>query len=287
MKSIFFLASFFIYTASSAQVFSQYFKIYDTKSKSECSIDSIISHASENDVIFFGEEHNDSIAHFVQDTLYKALVSKYKEVTLSMEMFERDCQLVVDEYLGGYITEQQLVKEGRAWKNYKDYRKTVNTARQNHQKIVASNAPRRYVNSVSRSGIASLSKFPQQSSRYFAPLPIDTTNAAYAKKFKTIMNGHGNSNSYYAQTLWDATMAHSIYNSWKEDKDTKILHLNGRFHSDERLGTVTQLQRLSKKMKILTISCFAATDFNAPDWSKYEHLADVIIVTDSTIPKSF
>jgi uncharacterized iron-regulated protein len=70
-----------------------------------------------------------------------------------MEMFERDCQLVLDEYLNDYITDGQLVKEGRAWKNYKDYRPMVNIAKQHHQKVVAANAPRRYANMVSRNGL--------------------------------------------------------------------------------------------------------------------------------------
>lgn len=206
-----------------AQDLSQYFKIYDTRTKSLSSLQSIVARTNDYDILFFGEEHNDSIGHFIQDTLYKALIAEYKNVTLSMEMFERDCQIVVDEYVDGIITEAQLIKEGRAWKNYKDYANLVNTARTHHQKVVAANAPRRYVNLVNRKGLSALNSLEDESKKYFAPLPIDTTNALYAERFLDIMGGHlPNRNMYYAQSLWDATIAESILNGWKANKKGKF-----------------------------------------------------------------
>ncbi|WP_245970394.1 ChaN family lipoprotein [Pseudochryseolinea flava] len=274
--------------AVQAQEVSQHFKIYNTKTKSIATLENIVEHAGDFDIIFFGEEHNDSIGHVMQDTLYKALLAAHKDVTLSMEMFERDCQIVVDEYVAGIITEQQLIKEGRAWKNYRDYAGPVNTARALHQKVIAANAPRRYVNLVSRKGLASLDALEKDAKQYFASLPIDTVNARYAERFKTIMGGHvPNRNMYYAQSLWDATMAESIYEAWKVNKKTKVFHLNGKFHTDERLGTVTQLERINKRVRITTISCFRADDFNSPDWTKYQHLADFIILTDPAIKATF
>jgi uncharacterized iron-regulated protein len=266
---------------------TSYFKIYEVKTQTIVTLPRVVEAFAAHHILFFGEEHNDSIAHHLQDTLYSLLINRYKNVTLSMEMFERDCQLVVDEYLNDYITDTQLVKEGRAWKNYKDYRPMVNTAKQYQQKVIAANAPRRYVNMVSRKGFSALAALPKESKKNFAALPVDTTNTAYSKKFREAMGGHGGANSYYAQTLWDATMAHSIYERWKKEKQLKILHLNGRFHSDEKLGTVTQLQRKNKRLKIMTISCFAADDFANPDWSSYEKLGDYVIVTDPLVPKSY
>jgi uncharacterized iron-regulated protein len=276
--------------AAAAQEQFTHLKIYSVKNREIVSLATIVDSMSAYDVVFFGEEHNDSIAHFLQDTIYKAMLKKYNNVTLSMEMFEHDCQLVLDEYLNDYITDAQLVKEGRAWKNYKDYRPMVNTAKQHQQNIIAANAPRRYVNIVSRKGFTALAVLSKESKKNFAPLPIDTVNAPYFSKFAETMGrpAPGNiKNIYYAQTLWDATMAHSIYERWKKEKSVKILHLNGRFHSDEKLGTVTQLQRKNKKLKILNISCFAAEDFNQPDWSKYEKLGDYILITDPTVAKSY
>ncbi|MDQ7949753.1 MAG: hypothetical protein REI93_12955, partial [Pedobacter sp.] len=73
----------------------------------------------------------------------------------------------------------------------------------------------------------------------------------------------------------------------KANKGKKVLQVNGRFHSDEKLGTAAQLKKYLPKVKILNISSFSAEDFNNPDWKKYEALGDYIIATDPTVKRSF
>lgn len=258
------------------------YKIYDTQAKKIISIDDLTKSVNKTDVLFFGEEHNDSVAHVLQNTIYKSLINNYKNVTLSLEMFETDCQNVVNEYLNDFITETNLINEGRAWGNYKDYRNTVNSAKKYKQQVVAANAPRRYVSLVNRKGLADLEKLNSQSKSYFAPLPLDTVNTPYYQKFVDLMGGQSHFSGqkmYYAQTLWDATMAHNINKSFLLNKNTKIFHLNGRFHSDEKLGIITQLQKMNKGINIKNISAFAADDFDNPDWNKYLVLGDFLILT--------
>ena len=266
-----------------------HYKIYDTKNHKTVTISDLVKSVKDVDVLFFGEEHNDSIGHRVQDTLYRSMLQEYTTVTLSMEMFERDCQQVLNEYLLGFITDEMLVKEGRGWSNYKDYRPMVNAAKLSNQYVIAANAPRRYVSMVSKKGLGSLDALPKSSKANFAKLPLDTVNIPYLKKFSDLMGGMhaGSNNIYYAQTMWDATMAESIYKYWKKHKRNKILHLNGRFHTDSRLGTYTQLARKNKRINIQNISCFAAEDFKNPDWSQYESLGDYIIITDAEVAKSY
>jgi len=267
-----------------------HYKIYNTELKKQITIQELVNDIAKTDALFFGEDHNDSIAHYLQDTLYKALLAQYNNVTLSMEMFERDCQQVLNEYLAGFITEPNLIKEGRAWKNYKDYKALVNTAKQFNQPVIAANAPRRYVSLVNRRGLQSLDSLDKQSKQYFAPLPVDTINTPYFEEFVEAMGGEkhfSGINMYYAQTLWDATMAHSIYQYWRKNKKTKIFHLNGRFHTDKHLGTFTQLQRKDKKLQIKNISCFADDGYENPDWSKHITLGNYIILTDPKVPKTF
>lgn len=266
-----------------------HYKVYDTKNKKNITLSDLVQSVKDVDVLFFGEEHNDSIGHRVQDSLYRSMLQEYSTVTLSLEMFERDCQQVLNEYLLGFITDEMLVKEGRGWNNYKDYRPMVNAAKLSNQYVIAANAPRRYVNMISKKGLGSLDNLPKKSKSNFAKLPLDTVNGPYLKKFSDLMGSMhaGSNNIYYAQTMWDATMAESIYTYWKKHKQTKILHLNGRFHTDNRLGTYTQLARKNKRINIQNISCFAAEDFEDPDWSQYELLGDYIIITDPEIAKSY
>jgi uncharacterized iron-regulated protein len=265
-----------------------HFKLYDTRSQKIITLTDLIESVRDADVVFFGEEHNDSIAHKLQDTIYRSLLNRYGAVALSMEMFERDCQQVLDEYLADFITDSRLVAEARAWTNYKDYRPLVNAAKKGQQAVIAANAPRRYVNMVSRRGLANLDSLSKKAREYFAKLPLDTVNQAYLEKFIAVMGGKlPNRNTYYAQTMWDATMAESIYHYWKKNSDKKIFHLNGRFHTDYQLGTFTQLARRNKNLRIQNISCFAAADFDNPDWNQYALLGDYVIVTDPEVPKSY
>jgi uncharacterized iron-regulated protein len=228
----------------------------------------------------------------MEKEIFAALQRQYgNKLALSMEMFETDCLLVVDEYLAGFISEDRFIKEGRGWSNYKDYRPLVEIAKQYHLDVIAANTPRRYVNMVSRKGMKSLDSLSKASKKFLPPLPYDTATGRYYEKFAGFMSGGspGTSNPriYYSQNLWDAGMGYSIYKYWKENKDNKIFHLVGRFHCDEKLGTLAQLQNRKAGLKILNISSFSDASFDHPDWDKFSNLGDYIILTDPGLKKTF
>ncbi|MEM8901461.1 MAG: ChaN family lipoprotein [Bacteroidota bacterium] len=263
------------------------YKIYSTADQKEISLEALVADVSDADVLFFGEQHDDSMAHFLQNELYKALLESYGTVTLSLEMFETDCQLIVDEYLAGFIGKSKLKKDGRAWSNYQeDYSPMVEEAKEKGQTVIAANAPRRYVSLVSGKGLGELDKLPKASKKHLPKLPIYTDDQAYYQRFKETMGevGHSmeNDNYFYAQCVWDATMANSMYTHWKKHKKEKIFHLNGRFHSDYQQGTVHQLRRLSPKVQIKNISCFPSDDIGKPDWGAYTELGDYVIIHADT-----
>ncbi|GFR42151.1 hypothetical protein Agub_g3003 [Astrephomene gubernaculifera] len=111
-----------------------------------------------------------------------------RRVALSLEMFERDVQCVMDEYLAGVLTEADLMKDARPWPNYSaDYRPLVLAARQAGARVVCANAPRRYVSLVGRSGSAALQSLPPASRRHLPPLPLQPPSAAYAAKIRWTM----------------------------------------------------------------------------------------------------
>jgi uncharacterized iron-regulated protein len=88
------------------------------------------------------------------------------KAALSLEMFQTDCQTVLNEYLAGFIREKNLITEGRAWQNYKDYRPMVELAKTAHIPVVAANAPTRYTNMVTRMGLSSLDQAGCESQRH-------------------------------------------------------------------------------------------------------------------------
>lgn len=284
----FLLLNLFVLSQDSMSV---HYKIYDTRLKQIVTVDKIVTDMANADVLFFGEEHNDSACHYLENKIFRALYGQYgNKVALSMEMFETDGQLGLNEYLGGFIDEVRFARDVRLWSNYKDYRPMVEFAKQYKIPVIAADPPRRYVNLVSRRGMASLDSLSKDAKKFLPPLPYDTLTGRYREKFIEIMKGGpggNNPNVYYSQSLWDAGMSYSIYSFLKKNKGKKVFHCVGSFHTEEKLGTAAQLQMRNKKLKILNIASFSDASFNDPDWEKFSYKGDYIILTNPDLKKTF
>lgn len=289
-KNLFLLFCLIFPIVGLAQDLSKHYKIYDVKKQKKINLDDIITDLADVNVLFFGEEHNDSIGHYLEAAIFKKMAIAYPgKVALTLEMFHTDVQPVINEYLNGLISEKNFIKEGRAWNNYKDYKPMIEEAKSNKLDVIGGNGAARYSNAVTRGGLTILNDLPASSKQFIAPLPIDTATGRYLDKFTETLGGHsmGGMKVYQTQNFWDATMAWSIAKYAKTNKGKKIFQVNGRFHSDEKLGTLAKLKGYAPKLKILNISAFSAEDFNNPDWEKYRNLGDYIIVTDPSLKRTF
>jgi hypothetical protein len=111
-----------------------------------------------------------------------------RPVVLSLEMFERDVQYILDEYLAGLITEDQFLESARPWERYRtDYRPMVEFARAHGIPVVAANAPRRYVNRVTRLGPSSLEALSPAARRFLPELPYPGPSEAYRAEWDALM----------------------------------------------------------------------------------------------------
>lgn len=284
-----FLLSFSFTVAQDSM--SVHYKIYDTKTKQVIGIEKIVADMAEADVLFFGELHNDSAGHYLENKIFRALHAAYSDkIVLSMEMFETDNQLVLTEYLEGRIDETRFSRDVRLWNNYRDYRPMIEYAKQNKLPVIAANPPRRYVSMVTRRGMKSLDSLSKEAKKYLPPLPYDTLGGRYRDKFMETMKGAPESaskNIYYSQSLWDAGMANSIYVYLKKNKGKKVFHCVGGFHTEEKLGTAAQLQMRNKKLRILNIASYSDKSFSNPDWEKESYRGDYIIITNPDLKKTF
>ena len=290
MKRLLFIALIILPFFVHSQDVNQHYKIYDVQKQKTINLDDIVAAMGNANVLFFGEEHHDSIGHYLEVTLLKKLAVAYgNKVGLTLEMFHTDVQPVIDEYLAGMITEKNFIKEARAWNNYKDYRPMVEFAKSESINVIGGNAAARYSNAVTRNGLEVLAKFPADSKQFLPPNAVDTATGRYYEKFIGLLGGHGMGamKVYQTQNFWDATMAWSIAKFAKANKDKKIFQVNGRFHSDEKLGTYAQLKKYAPKLKALNIAAFSSDDFANPNWEKHKDLGDYIILTDPKVKKSF
>jgi len=262
------------------------YKIYNSATQKIITLNELVKALAQTDAVFYGEEHNDSIGHLLEASILKKLAEAHpQKVALSMEMFETDCQTVLNEYLSGLIREKNFVTDARCWPNYPDYRPMIEFAKSNKMPVIAANAPSRYTNMVNRLGLQSLNQLTQTGKSYLPPLPIDTATGAYLAKFEEIMGGHssmGGMQIYQAQNLWDATMGWSIASFLKTYPGFMVFQINGGFHSEEKLGAVAQFKKYLPQAAVKNIAAYASEDFAKPDWGKLGKTGDFIIMTDGS-----
>ena len=93
------------------------YKLYNAKGK-KVSYKKMLKQLSKVDIIFFGEEHNNPIAHWLELELTIDLAKK-RNLILGAEMFETDNQLALTDYVSGKINKDTFKLKSRLWKNYK------------------------------------------------------------------------------------------------------------------------------------------------------------------------
>ncbi|MHC2992177.1 iron-regulated protein [Pontibacter sp. HJ8] len=244
------------------------------------------------DVVLFGEQHNDPIAHWLQLEVAKDLHKVHqKNFAIGAEMFEADVQLVLNEYLAGQAPENNFEQEARPWPNYKtDYKPVVRFAKDAGIPLVATNVPRRYAAMVSGGSLKALETVSEDGRRFFAPLPVkvDMTLPGYKNMLAMFGNStHGNTKSeniVQAQALKDATMAHFILQQVNSGK--KMLHLNGAYHSDNFEGIGWYLKQGNPQLKTLTITTVLQEDLEKLT-DENRQKADFILVVPASMTRTF
>ncbi len=264
------------------------------------SLDDVIEAARRVTVTFLGEDHDDAVGHFLEARILGRLAGP--DWALSLEMFDREAQGVVDEYLNGSIEEKDLIAGGRAWGNYaSDYKPLVVIAQENHMPVIAANAPQRYVNLVGRKGQAALLGLSAEAKQTLPPLPYAAASEAYRERFQREMKGegspkpsakpppphHGESEfALESQSLWDAAMADSIAQFLNRHPDKHVLQINGSFHSEYHQGILEHLERYRPGTASLVVTMTGDKSFPSWENSKMSGTGDFVIVTDPHVPPS-
>jgi uncharacterized iron-regulated protein len=246
------------------------------------------------DVVFVGEEHDDPATHRLELAILEGLARRRRSIIVAMEMFERDTQTAVDDYLAGRITESEFLKLSRPWPNYAtDYRPLVEFARIKGWRVIAANAPRQYAAQVARGGSSVLDKLPQ-AERDLVAVEISAPRDDYFKRFAEAMGAHpigtgGNKSEleeramterfYLAQCLKDDTMAESIARAYNRSMEPKplIVHFNGAFHSDYRLGTAARVRTRLEKARVAVVSIVPQEQLDSIDAADYRERGDYIV----------
>lgn len=272
-------------------------RIFDSKARSFVTFKQFADAIASKDLVFFGEQHNDPATHSAEHAVLAALGERRSHVVVTLEMFERDVQPLLDQYLAGTISEENFLAGSRPWDKYAtDYRPMVELARVRGWPVIAANVPRRLASAVSRRGLAVLDTMNARDRGYMAKnhsCPKDT----YYEKFAETMKGHGAGGGpptaadaaamaqmtdrfYEAQCAKDEAMGEAIADAFtRAPKGTVVFQVDGAFHSDFGLGTAERARRRLPKASSVVLSAIPVADLSKAKGDEHAAKGDYILFT--------
>lgn len=268
----------------------QSYQIY-TGSGKKTTYKKLVKSLEEKDVVLFGEYHDNSIIHWLQQEVTKEMYRLYgHRLALAFEMLERDQQGFIDTLMllknedetYSYLKSNQ----SRMWPNFvTDYLPLIEFAKNNGLQCSAANVPRRYASMIYKKGREALDTLSSEEKSWIGPLDfhVDTTLSQYAAL--AAMDMHGGAGSFVeAQAIKDVTMAESIFKLLESGKT--VIHFNGAYHSDFHQGIMHYIEQFKPQAKILTISIISQENILTFDKDENSDRADFIICVPINMTKT-
>lgn len=253
------------------------YRLVHTRTGQELTLVQLADKLANRDVIYFGELHDNVVGHQVYAELATLLADRRKDMVISMEMFERDVQGVVNDYLRGKLDEAAFLKHSRPWKNYaRDYRPLIELAKARKLDVIAGNIPRAVAGRVA-------SKDGSQSP--YLPRRMSAPNDRYRELFEETMKGHPGAEGmvermYQAQCAKDDAMAEGMadYLLSNPHRQPLMIQCLGNFHSDYGLGTATRFAQRVPLAQHTIISMVGAVDITKADIEKEKGKAHYLLI---------
>jgi uncharacterized iron-regulated protein len=253
-------------------------RVYDAHHKRFSDFETLAAEVVRADVVFLGEQHDDPATHRMELALLQAVARRRGNVVLTLEMFERDVQPILNEYLTGAVPEDLFLRGSRPWPNYgTDYRPLIEFAKAHGWRVIAGNVPRRMASVVATKGLEAVSQLAD-STRAWAASEFRCPEDDYFKRFGKAMAEHPMGNGpppspgeltamtgrfYQAQCVKDETMAESIARSRGDGNAPLVIQYNGDFHSDFGEGTVARVKRRLPGARVLVISAIPVSSLDS------------------------
>ncbi|MBA3002401.1 MAG: PDZ domain-containing protein [Desulfurivibrio sp.] len=205
------------------------------------SFSAIMEKLGDKQVVYVGENHTRYADHLLQLRVIRALFAQNQKLAIGMEMFSREAQPVLDQYVAGELSEREFLKQSEYFSkwgyDYRLYRDIINFARSNKLPIVAINQEKPIVNKVFKEGTSALT------AEELAKVPEDRDLAipGYRQRITHVFSMHGQNVSgpeqvngfFQAQALWDETMAESVTTFINANPESRMVVIAGQGHTDK------------------------------------------------------
>jgi uncharacterized iron-regulated protein len=259
-------------------------RIVATDSDTIYSVANVADAIVDADVVALGELHQTPGVHQTHHELIAELYERRPNMVIAMEMFERDVQNVLLQYLSGLIDEGQFRAAARPWPDYaRDYRPVIEFAKRNQIIVLAANAPRPLASKAAKEGLSAVIGDANLARETTAP------KDDYWDAFCEMMDGHagmlgpGGMERYYAaQCLKDDTMAEAITDHLQKrrklgDQPLAVL-ICGRMHSDHGRGTVARIKSRMPDLTVRILSAETVEDVGEGLYESPPDVADYVVV---------
>jgi uncharacterized iron-regulated protein len=243
------------------------------------SFDAMIADLATVRAIYVGEYHGTEADHALEARIFEALHARDPSIALGMEMFDREKQPILDEYVAASIDEAEFLRRvawSESWGiDFEHYRPLLAFARQNRIAVIALNAPKAITRTVAERGLEGLTEEQR------AALPeLVLDDARHRAMIEGALAGHGPMGAarlerfYAAQVIWDETMAESVARTLAaEGAPSRIVVVAGAMHVRSGLGIPSRAARrgVSEFRIVLPVT-------RAPRGRQEEGLADYLWV---------
>lgn len=188
-------------------------------------------------VIYVGESHTRYEDHKLQLLVIRELHRHDPQLAIGMEMFPREAQEALDQFVAGKIDEQEFLRQSdyfKVWSyDYRLYREILNFARAAGIPVLGLNIAKEMVSKVYRAGgISGLEPEEKMS----LPLDRDLDLPRYRERIKAVFDQHpGSGHNQFqgflqAQAIWDEVMAETAARYLESNPERRLVVLAGNGH---------------------------------------------------------
>lgn len=217
----------------------------------------LMARAADRDVVLLGEHHDRMADHRFELQTLAGLAAHRDNLVIGLEMLPRSAQPVLDDWVAGKLSEEQLLKQSRwreAW-GYDPalYMPIFHFARMNRIPIRALNIAPALRRRLAREGFDAV---PADERHGIAP--PSTPRQAYRQRLRRIYDAHPAGQAFdtflQAQLTWDAAMADALAGA--SDDDRLVVGLMGTGHLRHNNGVAHQLAQhgINNPMTLLPLA---------------------------------
>jgi len=235
-------------------------QIIDCRTGLSVTIEAIADRMKETDLFIIGEIHDSFTCHQMQRDLLTALQSKYPKLVVGFEFFEREDDIVLQDWSHGKTDLNQIIEKtgwyAKSSLNFGYTAMILEPVKTFGLTAVGLNIPRSLARKISRKGFAALTTdeknlfpsigVPNPDHEFF----VRTIFGEMAVRIPAWFD-----NIYAAQKAWDVVMAESMHRTLlqKEFEKHKGIIIAGSNHVAYQLGIPFRYRLRDRKARIVTI----------------------------------